>query len=231
MDRLSKEWWFYFDLKLKSPSELAQQEGIAGRIEELYEAAMVFNTKFKGIKSVTVLEVMDKTRFDVIMHFKKQCPERVTAKELRSFSQYLINEKGWRVFSTEESKLFVPTRIIQMKWWEAQLAMEAESGHHYDDPETEKWGDAYFPNWAHFDYGVDLVQDEAEANEYDHILEGEPKAVSTDEIEDLTDEQMLAVLKSMIATKQIGSERAMVAKQQVIEEIKQLIYPWAAFGE
>ncbi|WP_159887971.1 hypothetical protein [Paenibacillus puerhi] len=230
MVRTTKEWWFYFNLRLKSPSELAQEKGIESKIKDAYEAAKVFNAKFKGIKSVTVLDAQDKTRLDVIMHFKKQCPERVTAKELRSFSQYLINEKGWRVFSTEESKLFVPMRIVQMKWWEAQLAVEGECGHQYDDPESNEWGDAYFPDWAHSDYGIDIVDDEADAGD-ESILEGDLKTISTDDIDDMTDEQMLAVLKSILMTKNLGPEKASASKQRVIEEIKNLIYPWAIYGE
>jgi hypothetical protein len=46
----------------------------------------------------------------------------------------------------------------------------------------------------------------------------------------LNDEQLMAVLHSMVLTQDIGDEQAIIHKKQVIEQIKQLIGPWAHYG-
>jgi hypothetical protein len=46
----------------------------------------------------------------------------------------------------------------------------------------------------------------------------------------LNEEQLMAVLHSMVLTQDIGDEQAIAHKKQTIEQIKQLIAPWATFG-
>ncbi len=55
-------------------------------------------------------------------------------------------------------------------------------------------------------------------------------AVNTVPTSPLNEEQLMAVLHSMVLTQDIGDEQAIAHKKQTIEQIKQLIAPWATFG-
>jgi hypothetical protein len=214
---LESQWWFFFDLKLKFPSELALATNLADRIDEAYEAAAHFNQRYSGIKSITVLGT-ESNRLLLILYYRKSIPEKVTAKELKIFSQFLSQNKQWGEFSTEKTKLFVPVRIIEMNWDKAQFALFNEFEHSSEDKKAEQYGAAFWPVWGEGDYGIDLEDSIKKAT------------VSLIEDEDLSDEQLLAVLQYLIMTKDLGSIKAKKSKQGVLEEIKQLIRPWATYG-
>jgi hypothetical protein len=55
-------------------------------------------------------------------------------------------------------------------------------------------------------------------------------AVDLGEDEELTDEQMLAVLQAIIATQTVGSKEATSRKRRLLQEVKQLVLPWASHG-
>lgn len=193
----------YFDLRLKAPSDEALQKGLAKFEEDAFDAAEYFNTRFRGIKQIVVFEVGDQT-LSLMLVFYSETPEKVTAKELTVFSRYLQNEMNWNRFSRESSKLFIPNRIVETTAHEAFTTFE-EFGREYDEDQILRWP-SLIPDWA--DPGYFLADDQ------DFDIE-------------LTDEQMLAVLTSIIQTQNLGLEESKAAKQKAINEIKTIITPWA----
>jgi arsenate reductase-like glutaredoxin family protein len=74
-----------------------------------------------------------------------------------------------------------------------------------------------------------IEQPEATYSEADESLEI-IQSPDAEAYSPLNDEQLMAVLHSMVLTQNIGDEQAIVHKKQTIEQIKQLIAPWATFG-
>lgn len=117
--------YFYFDLKLKSPSETALEAGLDRYAEDTYMAAEFFNQRFQGIKKITILEV-EGIAVRLMLVYERSTPEKVTAKELTVFSRYLYNERGWDKFTKEPTKMFIPTKIVPMEWHEAHFTITAD---------------------------------------------------------------------------------------------------------
>ncbi|MCM3624347.1 hypothetical protein M4D70_19150 [Brevibacillus borstelensis] len=214
--------FFYFDLKLKSPSELALENGLDDFAEDTYDAAEFFNNRFQGIKKITVLEV-EGVALRLMLVYERTTPDKVTAKELTVFSRYLYNERGWDKFTKEASKLFIPSKIVPMDVFDAQTTI-MEFDIHPADERILKWP-SLWPDWA------ETVVDSVETDELKRTL------ISCDEDDDissledeLTDEQLLAVLNSILLTQNLGSNEAKEAKKSTIKQIKTLITPWAIYG-
>lgn len=211
--------YFYFDLKLKSPSETALEAGLDRYAEDTYMAAEFFNQRFQGIKKITILEV-EGIAVRLMLVYERSTPEKVTAKELTVFSRYLYNERGWDKFTKEPTKLFIPTKIVPMEWHEAHFAITADFERDPDDELIKRYP-SLWPDWA--DFGFEPEDDEVmvSCEEDDDISSYE---------EELSDEQLIAVLNSILATQDIGSNKAKEAKKSVIKQIKKLITPWAIYG-
>lgn len=214
--------FFYFDLKLKSPSELALENGLDDFAEDTYDAAEFFNNRFQGIKKITVLGV-EGVALRLMLVYERSTPDKVTAKELTVFSRYLYNERGWDKFTKETSKLFIPSKIVPMDIFDAQeLIMEFDN--HPADERLLQWP-SLWPDWA------ETVVDSVETDELKRTI------ISCDEDDDissledeLTDEQLLAVLNSILLTQNLGSSESKEAKRSTIKQIKKLITPWAIYG-
>jgi len=210
--------YFYFDLKLKSPSETALETGLDRYAEDTYMAAEFFNQRFQGIKKITILEV-EGIAVRLMLVYERSTPEKVTAKELTVFSRYLYNERGWDKFTKEPTKLFIPTKIVPMQWHEAHFAITADFERDPDDELIKRYP-SLWPDWA--DLGFE-PEEEVTVNceEDDDISSYE---------DELSDEQLIAVLNSILATQDMGSNKAKEAKKSVIKQIKKLITPWAIYG-
>ncbi|WNC15630.1 hypothetical protein [Brevibacillus brevis] len=215
--------FFYFDLKLKSPSELALANGLDDFAEDTYDAAEFFNNRFQGIKRITVLEV-EGVALRLMLVYERSTPDKVTAKELTVFSRYLYNERGWDKFTKEASKLFIPSKIVPMDVFDAQTTI-MEFDIHPGDEKILKWP-SLWPDWA-----------ETLVDSDDGKAEMKKPIISWDEDDDifsledeLTDEQLLAVLNSILLTQNLGSNEAKEAKKSTIKQIKKLITPWAIYG-
>lgn len=215
--------FFYFDLKLKSPSDLALKDGLDNFAEDTYNASEFFNNRFQGIKKITVLEV-EGVALRLMLVYERSTPDKVTAKELTVFSRFLYNERGWDKFTKEPSKLFIPSKIVPMDVFDAQsLIMEFDI--HPQDERILQWP-SLWPDWA--ESTIDSVEESSEVKK---------TLVSCDEDDDisyleddLTDEQLLAVLNCILLTQNLGSQEAREAKKSTIKQIKKLITPWAIYG-
>jgi len=214
--------YFYFDLKLKSPSEAALEKGLENFSEDTYDAAEFFNHRFQGIKKITVLEV-EGIAVRLMLVYERSTPEKVTAKELTVFSRFLYNERGWDKFTKEPSKLFIPIKIVPMEWHDAQFTIDAEFENHPEDERNKRWP-SLWPDWANFDF----EPEDREANKVEVSCD-EDDGISSYE-DEITDEQLLAVLNSIVLTQNLGSKEAKEAKKSTIKQIKKLIVPWAIYG-
>jgi hypothetical protein len=210
--------YFYFDLKLKSPSETALEAGLDRYAEDTYMAAEFFNQRFQGIKKITILEV-EGIAVRLMLVYERSTPEKVTAKELTVFSRYLYNERGWDKFTKEPTKLFIPTKIVPMEWHEAHFAITADFERDPDDELIKRYP-SLWPDWADFGF---------EPEEEVTVSCKEDDDISSYE-DELSDEQLIAVLNSILATQDMGSHKAKEAKKSVIKQIKKLITPWAIYG-
>ncbi|MCF6093888.1 hypothetical protein L1765_07880 [Microaerobacter geothermalis] len=210
--------YFYFDLKLKSPSETALETGLDRYAEDTYMAAEFFNQRFQGIKKITILEV-EGIAVRLMLVYERSTPEKVTAKELTVFSRYLYNERGWDKFTKEPTKLFIPTKIVPMEWHEAHFTITADFERDPDDELIQRYP-SLWPDWA--DFGFEPEDDVVVSCEEDDDLSSYE--------EELSDEQLIAVLNSILATQNMGSHKAKEAKKSVIKQIKKLITPWAIYG-
>lgn len=210
--------YFYFDLRLKSPSETALETGLDRYAEDTYMAAEFFNHRFQGIKKITILEV-EGIAVRLMLVYERSTPEKVTAKELTVFSRYLYNERGWDKFTKEPTKLFIPTKIVPMEWHEAHFAITADFERNPDDELIQRYP-SLWPDWA--DFGFEPEDDVVVSCEEDDDLSSYE--------EELSDEQLIAVLNSILATQDMGSHKAKEAKKSVIKQIKKLITPWAIYG-
>lgn len=210
--------YFYFDLKLKSPSETALEAGLDRYAEDTYMAAEFFNQRFQGIKKITILEV-EGIAVRLMLVYERSTPEKVTAKELTVFSRYLYNERGWDKFTKEPTKLFIPTKIVPMQWHEAHFAITADFERDPDDELIKRYP-SLWPDWA--DFGFEPEEEVTVSCEEDDDLSSYE--------DELSDEQLIAVLNSILATQDMGSHKAKAAKKSVIKQIKKLITPWAIYG-
>jgi|GEM_PF-3024666 len=218
--------YFFFDLTLKAPSETALIDGLDNFAEDTYEAAEFFNSRFQGIKKITILGVKG-IILSLMLVYEKNTPDKVTAKELTVFSRHLYHELKWDRFTKEANKLFIPARIIPMNWWEAYTTVSMDYGRDYgpdsEDPEHElyfRWP-SLWPDWAQHDFTTEVD----EASNVTVSFEEDDDLLSSEE--SLTDEQLIAVLNSILATQNLGSKEVTEAKKSTIHQIKKLITPWA----
>ncbi|ELK41166.1 MULTISPECIES: hypothetical protein [Brevibacillus] len=213
--------YFYFDLKLKSPSDSALENGLDDFAEDTYDAAEFFNNRFKGIKKITILEV-EGVALRLMLVYERSTPDKVTAKELTIFSRFLYNERSWDRFTKEPSKLFIPTKIVPMEWHEAHFTITADFERDLEDEKIKRWP-SLWPDWAGFDFDPD----------YEGLNTATVSCDEDDDIsyeDELTDDQLLAVLNSVLLTQNLGSSEAKEAKRSTIKQIKKLITPWAIYG-
>ncbi|QRG65991.1 hypothetical protein [Brevibacillus choshinensis] len=213
--------FFYFDLKLKSPSDMALKRGLDDFAEDTYDSAEFFNNRFQGIKKITVLEV-EGVALRLMLVYERSTPDKVTAKELTVFSRFLYNERGWDKFTKESSKLFIPTKIVPMEWHEAHFTITADFERDSEDERNKRWP-SLWPDWAEYEFDPDLE----ETNTATVSCEEDDDISYEDE---LTDQQLIAVLNSILATQDLGSKDAKEAKKSTIKQIKKLITPWAIYG-
>lgn len=214
--------YFYFDLKLKSPSEQALDQRLDSFVEDTYVAAEFFNNRFQGIKKITILEV-EGIAVRLMLVYERSTPDKVTAKELSVFSRYLYNERGWDKFTKEPTKLFIPTKIVPMEWHEAHFAITADFERDPDDEFIKRYP-SLWPDWADFGFEPDdegAITSTVSCEEDDDISSYE---------DELTDEQLIAVLNSILATQDFGAKEAKETKKATIKQIKKLITPWAIYG-
>lgn len=213
--------FFYFDLKLKSPSDLALTEGLENNTEDTYEAAEFFNNRFQGIKKVTILEVQG-IALRLMLVYERSTPDKITAKELTVFSRYLYNERNWDRFTKEDNKLFIPSKITSMEWHEAQSAVEGEFENNADEDKINRWP-SLWPDWAQYDFYTDGIDERSNAMV---SCEDDDADILTSEVS-LSDQQLITVLNSILATQNLGSSESIERKKKTIQQIKKLIMPWA----
>jgi hypothetical protein len=230
VDVMAKIFTYYLNLKLKSPSEDAKDVGLKPFAEDAYEAMEHFNARFRGIKSISIMEAKG-IGMDLILYYHKIKPEKVTAKELTVFSRYLYYEKNWGRFSNEKTKLFVPsTDIKEIPVHEAANGLEAsETGdeeiRNEDNPLVKKYPSlipeeliCYVAEYEEQEDKEEIVEDENDVNFIESFASK------------LTDEQTKAILNYLIATKDLGDIETTHAKRTAIRQINNILAPWAVKG-
>ena len=106
-----------------------------------------------------------------------------------------------------------------MEWHEAHFAITADFERNPDDELIKRYP-SLWPDWADFGF---------EPEEEVTVSCKEDDDISSYE-DELSDEQLIAVLNSILATQDISSKKAKEAKKSVIKQIKKLITPWAIYG-
>ncbi|GBG56080.1 hypothetical protein SPFL3102_00589 [Sporomusaceae bacterium FL31] len=202
---------YFFKLKLKSPTSLALETDFQKLTCDISEAVEFFNQKFRGIKEI-ILSDVEFSIISLILNFEYEPKEQVTAKELTVFSRYLHNEKEWVRFSRERTKLFIPITIIK-----------------FTDEDLLKYVSTLGRNLIEYERYFNRLGDDAfdklyssENIKYEFYNPKENEGLNSD----MTEEQIIAIIKFLFATKDLGPAPGVFKKNQAIEDIKKILIPW-----
>ena len=102
-------------LKVKSPSLEASELNLAQKADEILEAVNIFNDKFRDWSKRIIITQLTKRAIHLLMVLEKaNVAENLSVREIRSFIQYLRNDKGWRVYTREKNKMFETVEFYKL---------------------------------------------------------------------------------------------------------------------
>lgn len=193
-------------LRLKTPSEEGKKVNFYSKKDDLLEAAKEFNEKYRLWSKRIIVAQIQKSHFNLILAVEKN-KEKITTREIRSFTAYLNHEKDWKQFSRETSKLFEGIEFEKISVDEAEKKLK-EIVRQEDLYEVQKIDVNYLlENMSSLKHN--LSNNFSNANE---------------ETDDIDDEQALAILQYLLKTRDLGS--SFQAKRETINEIKNILLKW-----
>lgn len=192
---------YNISLKLKTPSQEGKKINFNDINKDLYESLKEFNSKFRSWNKRLILTKIENNFFELILVVEKQ-KDKVSTREIRSFTAYLNKEKNWSIYSRESSKLFEGIKFIQLTFNEAK---DIISNINIDS----------------FLYKIQKDDIEFLLREKDEVKESVKSNLEYSEI--LTDEQAISIFDYLLKTKEIGNNED---KKRTVSQIKQILSNW-----
>lgn len=192
---------YSISLRLKTPSQEGKKINFNDKEKDLFEALNEFNAKFRSWSKRLILTKIEHNFFRLILVVEKQ-KDKISTREIRSFTAYLNKEKNWSVYSRESSKLFEGIKFSKITFNEAKEIVSNIST------------DSTMYNMQEEDI-VFLLQKEDIKEPYNVFLEPN---------DDLSDEQAVAIFNYLLKTRNLGSNNE--DKKKTILQIKDLLIKW-----
>jgi hypothetical protein len=119
-------------LKIKSPSTEAADLDFNSLSDEILEASLNFNDKFRDwSKRLIVNQIAKRSIHMLLIMEKEKNQENLSAREIRSFTSYLRTNKGWFKYTKDPNKMFAGVDFIAVAKREAEeLLNKAISNEH-----------------------------------------------------------------------------------------------------
>jgi len=195
-------------LKIRVPSEEANELDFSSKSDDVLESVSHFNDKFRDWnKRIIVVNISKRTiRMLLVIENEKQ-DENLSAREMRLFTSYLTNNKGWKMYSKDKNKMFECVNFKAIHVFEAQalLSKMAEA-------------DALYVNQK---LDIQFINEYAEEQS---MTENDSDVNITDMMH-LSDDDACAIFQYLIKTQHIGANQ--VKKQITINKLKELLITWA----
>jgi len=187
-------------LKIKSPSSDAAELDFTEKTEDILESVNIFNDKFRDWSKRIIITSLSKRAMHLLMVIERaNIAENLSVKEIRSFIQYLRNNKGWSVYSREENKMFETVEFYKVD------TNAAISILHRVKP--------------------DSILYKNQKEDIDFMKEAEIfKETDSGSSADMDDEDIITVIEYLIKTKKKGTKAR--EKAEDIETIKKVIKKW-----
>ncbi len=187
-------------LKVKSPASNVDELNFTEKTDEILESANVFNDKFRDWSKRIIITQITKRAMHLIMVLEKaNIAENLSVREIRSFIQYLRNDKGWSIYTREKHKMFETVEFYKLDKDAliAHINKVKANSFLYESQKND----------------VDFI------NEIDTI-----KNIDNRLIADINDEDMITVLEYLIKTKEKGIKTK--EKAEDIAKIKLILSKW-----
>lgn len=102
-------------LKVKSPFSGADELVFQDKEDEIFEAVDIFNDKFRDWSKRIVVTQLNKRSMHLLMVMEKSMvAANLSVREIRSFIQYLRNDKGWHAYTREKNKMFETVEFYKL---------------------------------------------------------------------------------------------------------------------
>jgi len=187
-------------LKIKSPASEAENLDFAEKTEEILESVKVFNDKFRDwSKRIIITHLTKRAMYLLIVIERANVAENLSVKEIRSFIQYLRNNKGWSIYSREKNKMFETVEFYKLDIDKVISTLD-----------KVKLNNTLYQSQKE---DIDFME------ETDTI-----KALEHNTNADMDDEDMITVLNYLIRTRNKGIKAG--EKAEDIEHIKIILHKW-----
>lgn len=189
-------------LKFKTPSELGRELNFQNKTTDVLESILEFNNKYSSWSKRLILLSMGKNHMNLLLVLEKS-KDKISTREIRSFTAYLRREKNWSVYSKDPTKLFEGFNFRKIMLNESIKLISSISADLVDLQRPH----------------LDIITD-AEAENV--VNNHQPQNIESHS--DLTDDQAIAILKYLQETKHLGAHN--IEKQETIIQIKDLLVKW-----
>lgn len=195
-------------LRFKTPTEEGKSVDFHSLMDDILEAIEQFNDKFRNwSKRLILCSLSNHLNLLLVIENDK---DKVTTREIRSFTAYLYHEKGWKAYSRETSKLFEGVRFTKISINEANDELKSINFDTISDKQNKDIEEllSYIKKNVQND---NIVIDKTNFNEDMYI-------------DELTDEQSLAIFTYLLETKDLGNSQN--KKKDTISKIKNILLEW-----
>ena len=190
-------------LKIKSPSMEAAELDLSSLTDEIMEATLNFNDKFRDWSKRLIVNQIAKRSIHLLLIMEKEKEQdNLSAREIRSFTSYLRNTKGWFKYTKDPKKMFAGVDFIAVGKREAEDLLNKAISNEYLYAEQEQ--DILFLQ-------TQLIHSEAELEMFDNS-------------EELSDEDAILVMEYLLKTQNRGGRAE--KKQEDVMKIKTILKKW-----
>ncbi len=192
-------------LKLITPSEIGSQIDFMSKQDDILEAVCFFNEKFRTWSKRIIVYMISRKSIHLLLFMESEKKlENITAREIRFFTTYLNNRKGWKEYSRNSSKLFESVNFYSCGLQEAlhQInGMDAES-------------DAFMMQVEEIEFIRKESQKPVARNDYSDIQD----------LEEMSDEDVIVIVNYLVKTRNKGEKSEQ--KAETLFQLKELLKKW-----
>ncbi len=190
-------------LKIKSPSDEAQNFDFNEKASDVMEAVNDFNEKYRDwSKRIVIVHLAKKSMHMLLIVEKVNIAENISVREIRYFISHLRNKKNWKAYTRELNKMFETVEFTKVGIDEML---------------------AYYHKVKQNDY---LYEHQKEDVDFMAEIPDSPNRVpkvSNSPIE-MCDEDIVTVIEYLLKTKDKGGR--VKQKEADINDIKQILNKW-----
>lgn len=203
---MSKKHYYYVTLELSKPTEQGMHTDFETLLDDLLDAADFMNNAYQGVRCMLIMQVHD-LELHLLLLSQSSMQDQDIRDELRVFSNFLIEERGWNRISSDPLLFSLNADgIVEFGAWQAQLAL-FDSGH--DLSQLDEWFDPIF----------DEDEPSPDDDQYGAVENGFTENT-------INDEQMLSTLRFIVDVQDLGSQDSVARKKSIIEAVKSMLSPW-----